>query len=129
MIRKFKGGAIRDTNNNKLEHIGFTHPLCEHSFAKYMHHHRITDDGLRDSNNWWKGWDKHVSIDSLLRHIMDLRALEAGLFVYKERKDGEKTHYLTEDKPAKDWVKVNEEECCNAVRFNVDSYKLEILKN
>ena len=130
MTRQFNNGAIRDTNLNKLEYIGNTHPLCEHSFAKYMDGHRtLPDGGRRGTDNWWGGWDKHVSLDSMLRHVMDLRALEAGLFVYKERSSGEITHYLTEDKPRKDWRKVTEEECCNSIRFNTSSYLLDILKH
>ena len=135
MIRKFENGATRDTTNGKFEYFGFRHPLVEQSFARYMHNHRTQSDGsLRDSNNWWKGWDTNVSLQSMIRHMEDLQALDAGLVVVEIRhKDGsvEKV-YATEpvslDKG--DTLKaINREECCNAIRFNSGAYLLEVMKN
>ena len=137
MIRIFKSGAMRDTGESKLEYYGFRHPLLEQSFAKYMHEHRKMSDGsLRDSNNWWKGWDKLVSLQSLVRHTEDLQAIHAGLFVMEIRnKDGVKKvyHDLSNNEPyiveKDDEVKIiTEEDCCSAIRFNAEAYKLQILK-
>lgn len=141
MIRIFKGGGLRDTSDGKLEYFGFRHPLLEQSFAKYMHEHRKMSDGsLRDSNNWWKGWDSIISLQSLVRHVEDLQAIKAGYVVFEIRDEmGVHKEYingieLANDK-VKDWRKmkvdfkwITEEECCNAIRFNADAYKLQIIQ-
>jgi len=131
MIRNFESGATRDTSKGKFEYYGFRHPLCEHSFAGYMHHHRKQADGsFRDADNWWKGWDKEISLKCMARHFEDLTALHAGYCVYKERVgDAEYTHILKpNEQPFPNWRKVTEEESCNAIRFNADAYKLDLLK-
>lgn len=129
-MRKFDSGGTRDTSKGKFEYYGFRHPLCEHSFAGYMHEHRLQTDGsFRDANNWWLGWDKEISLKSMVRHVEDLTALHAGFRVFKERVgDEERTHILKKnDKPDPTWREVFEEETCNAIRFNTDAYKLDLL--
>jgi hypothetical protein len=130
--RVFESGGIRDSGNHKHDPYGFRNPLLEHSFYKYMYQHRKLKDGsMREPNNWWKGWDREISLKSMARHVEDLKCLHAGYFVYKEvLEDGEKTHVLiTPIKELPDnWHKVTEEECCNAIDFNSNAYKLEVLK-
>ena len=131
-MRTFENGGTRDTADGKFEFRGFRHPLCEHSFGAYMHHHRLQADGtFRDSDNWWHGWDKKVSLESLLRHTLDLEALHADLDVYKERDEyGEHTHYVSCGAPVpENWRQVDEEECCNAIRFGTQAYLLQVLKS
>jgi hypothetical protein len=132
-IRQFSSGALRDSGEGKLNYYGFRHPVLEQSFAKYMHEHRKMIDGtLRDANNWWKGWDKEISLQSLVRHLEDLQAIHAGYSVIEYRKNGEVLKkyipsggVITIDD---DSVKfITEEECCNAIRFNAEAYKLQIL--
>lgn len=136
-IRKFESGATRDSAEGKLDYFGFRHPLIEQSFAKYMHGHRKLPDGsLRDANNWWKGWDSMISLQSMVRHLEDLQALHAGLVVLEIRsKQGvDKVYYdLSKNipyKPKKDeTVKIiNKEECLNAIKFNCNAYLLDYLK-
>lgn len=66
----------------------------------------------------------------MLRHVMDLRCLEAGLGVYKERVDWKEiTHVLQDwEVPEEWWEEVTEEDCCSAIRFNSDAYKLNLLQ-
>ena len=134
-MRKFISGAIRSSNNGKNEYYGYRHPLVEKSFGDYMKKHQVQEDGQeRKSNNWWGGWDREVSLQSLIRHLEDLTALHAGYDVWKVYSDsGEKTVYCLKGKPfnIKDNEKcicVTEEDCCNAIRFNSGSYLLEVLK-
>ena len=126
------GGSVRDTSNGKLEDFGFMHPLCDYSFAKYMDKHRVMADGsLRDSDNWWKGFGKKVLIQSLTRHVEDLKLLHAGYYVYESREGSKAERLVYKDKLDKlpDNVKeITIEECLNAIRFNADSYKLEHLR-
>jgi hypothetical protein len=134
IMREFKGGATRSNSDGKIEYNGFRHPLVELSFGKYMNKHQVQEDGkLRSSNNWWNGWDKKISLDSLVRHVEDLQAIYDGFIVIKEMVNKKEiTHYLqpiqlpfiTNNKT----TVVSEEECVNAIRFNCGSYLLEHLK-
>lgn len=46
-------------------------------YARYMRKHRVQDDGsLRDFDNWKGGFDQHEVCESLMRHCLDLAALE-----------------------------------------------------
>lgn len=124
-MRHFKTGATRSSNKGKNEYYGFRHPLIEKSFADYMRGHQVQEDGkLRDSNNWWKGWDSEISLQSMLRHVEDLTALHAGLRVWKlYTKDGEETIYSNK-KPKGKVLEITKEDCLNAIRFNAGSYLL-----
>ena len=135
-IRQFESGGIRDSGEGKLNYYGFRHPLLEQSFAKYMHEHRKMANGtLRDANNWWKGWDKEISLQSLIRHVEDLQAIHAGYEVIEIRGEEIEKHYIRpefatdfiQSLPKETDVKIiNEEECCNAIRFNAEAIKLQI---
>jgi hypothetical protein len=133
-IRQFESGATRDTASGKIEYHGFRHPLLEHSFGEYMNKHRIQSNGeLRDSNNWWKGWDKEISLQSLCRHLADLEAIHAGYDVYKLKVDGvEKTEYVNKGFMPNGFGKhefVSLDDCINAIKFNCNAYLLEHMKN
>lgn len=140
-VRKFESGATRDTADGKLNYYGFRHPLLEQSFAYYMHEHRKQTDGsIRDANNWWKGWDKEISLQSLIRHTEDLQAINSGYLVFELRyEDGSVgKEYVDGISEANDSVKswkemgiafkwVTVEETLNAIRFNTQSYLLQVL--
>lgn len=71
-MNSFDTGATRDTSEGKLDMEGFTHPMVEKQFAKYMNMNRIQSDGqLRDSDNWQKGIPKKEYVKSLRRHHDD----------------------------------------------------------
>lgn len=130
-MRKFDSGAVRSSNNGKNEYYGYRHPLVEKSFGDYMKKHQIQEDGKeRKANNWWGGWDKEVSLQSMIRHMEDLTALHAGYNVYKiYTKEGEKTVYSKKEIfTFSKCIKVTEEDCLNAVKFNSNAYLLEVLK-
>ena len=133
-MRLFKSGATRSNAEGKISYYGFRHPLVELSFGKYMLRHQVQEDGKkREPNNWWRGWNKSVSIQSLVRHCEDLQAIYAGYQVVKVRnKDGETTHYIKEGQQVivtKDdkCEVIGEEECVNAIKFNCNAYLLNIL--
>jgi len=89
-IRKFPGGATRDTERNKLDYEGFFSPLVLQACAVYMHKHRLQTDGsFRDSDNWQKMYgEKHydVCMKSLTRHFMDVWLEHRG----SKSRDGQK---------------------------------------
>ena len=131
-IRTLDSGAVRDTDDGKFEYLGFMHPLNDYSFAKYMHEHRKMADGsLRDSNNWWAGFGLDVCIQSLVRHVEDLKMLYSGYYVYEVR-NGTKAERIVLKEKLKElpenYKEITVEECCNAIRFNSDAFKLESIK-
>lgn len=132
--RTFDTGANRDTAEGKFEYLGAINPLCDFSFAKYMYGHTYLPDGTRrSSDNWQKGFGKEVLIHSLVRHVEDLKLLHSGYRVYEERtKTGVVKHILhASDRPLDElnWKEITVEECCNAIRFNSEGYKLDEIKN
>jgi len=71
-MRKFKTGATRDIDDNKIEPAGYMHPLVIKRYSEYMLKHQIQSDGnKRDSNNWQKGIPKDVYMHSGWRHFLD----------------------------------------------------------
>ncbi len=135
-LRKFNSGAVRSSSEGKIDWFGVRHPLVENSFGNYMKKHTVTEDGSkREFNNWWGGWDKKVSLQSMIRHMEDLQAINSGLIVVKKRNaQGESTIYvrpgqvIVQDKD--DIIEpVSEEDCVNAIRFNCGAYLLDLLKN
>lgn len=129
-IRTFESGAIRDSGNEKYDYYGFRHPLLEQYFAKYMHQHRKMADGsYRKADNWWAGWDKEVSLQSLVRHVEDLTALHAGYNVYEVRdNEGVRKIYTNDKMEGEGITQINEVDCCCAIRFNSMAFLLEHLK-
>jgi hypothetical protein len=72
-MRTFKGGATRDSDENKLDFEGFLSAPAIKRYAEYMHSHRKQPDGkLRDSDNWQKGIPIPAYMKSLWRHFFDV---------------------------------------------------------
>jgi len=71
-MRQYDTGATRSSVEGKLNYIGFLDPRVEESYAKYMHKHRIQEDGkVRSADNWKKGMPQQDYIESSYRHYMD----------------------------------------------------------
>ncbi len=131
-IRTFASGANRDTSQGKLEYYGFMHPLVDYSFAKYMDSHRHLPNGeLRDSNNWWKGFPAGVAMQSLCRHVEDVKLIEAGYHVFEVRKGDECYRAVAEIEEVDfDNAKaITLEEALNGVRFNSQAMLREYLES
>lgn len=110
--RVFLSGAIRNNVNGKLDYSGFLDPAVENSFAQYMNKYRKMEDGTyRNSNDWKKGIPNQVLMESLYRHFIDVHLLHEGYEVIDE--SGEK---------------VTLQDCLNGVKFNINAYILNIIK-
>jgi len=73
MVRLFKTGATRDSDESKLDYEGFLSPLVLERYARYMHSHRVQPDGkLRDSDNWQKGIPIFAYMKSMWRHFFSV---------------------------------------------------------
>jgi len=106
-VRKFSTGATRNNEEGKLDYEAFYSPLVMERFAKYMHKHRIQDDGsLRDGDNWQKGIPMDAYMKSGWRHFFDWWKQHRGI------KSDEEI----------------EESIC-ALIFNAQGYLFELLKN
>lgn len=72
-MREFESGAIRDTDEGKLDYEGFLSPYVLRRYAEYMHEKRRMPDGsMRDSDNWQRGIPPEQCMKSLLRHVMEV---------------------------------------------------------
>lgn len=69
LMREFEGGATRDVCDDKLDYEGFLCPLVIERYAKYLHKHRQTKNGLRASDNWQNGIPQDVYMKSAWRHF------------------------------------------------------------
>lgn len=73
-MRVFQTGATRDANADKLDFMGFDSPLVNKRYAQYMHLHRKQADGtMRGSSNWKLGIEKSAYVESLIRHVEDVK--------------------------------------------------------
>lgn len=85
-MREFKTGATRDIDDNKPDYEGFLCPLVIESFGKYMHQHRIQNDGkIRDSDNWQKGIPSDAYMKSLFRHFHKAWMIHRGYVARDEK--------------------------------------------
>lgn len=102
-MRKFETGAIRDSDDGKLDYDGFLSPAVLERFAAYMHKNRELPDGsLRDGGDWKQGIPKDVYMKSMWRHFFS---------VWKGHAEG----------------KAGQEDLC-ALMFNVMGYLHEELR-
>lgn len=73
-IRTFTTGATRDSDDGKPEYAGFFGALTMKRYGEYMQLHRRQADGsLRSSSNWKRGIDPEVYLQSLDRHVQDVK--------------------------------------------------------
>lgn len=78
-MRTFESGATRDDDHRKLDFEGSLSPQVLWEVAAYMERCSTLPDGsVRPADNWKRGWDRDVSLKSLLRHVMDLWLLHHG---------------------------------------------------
>ena len=68
-MRNFETGATRDSDVGKLDYEGFLCPLVLERYAQYLHKHRQTANGMRDSDNWQNGIPRDVYIKSASMHF------------------------------------------------------------
>jgi hypothetical protein len=79
-MRAFESGAIRDSEEGKLDFEAALSPQVLWEFAVYMEKHCHLPDGTtRSADNWQAGFPNDVLMKSLLRHVMDLWMLHRGL--------------------------------------------------
>ena len=131
-IRTLPSGATRTSEQGKFAYEGFLNPAVLAVFANYMHKHRIQKDGtLRASDNWQKGMDKTICMESALRHMMDMWAIHRGYSAWKEplSTGGEKTHYVLPGTEVQgDWREIHLYDALCGIMFNTQAYILEQIK-
>ena len=81
-MREFESGATRDDAEAKLSYVKGLSPIVLRRYLEYLSKHRVQSDGTkRDFDNWKKGIDQDVYLDSVLRHAMDVWLLKQGYSV------------------------------------------------
>lgn len=113
--RAFATGATRDNDSQKLDYEGFISPLVDRRFAEYMHECRLRNvpegQSIRSSDNWQKGMPLDSYAKSLVRHVTEFRLLHDGFLAWDDKNNP-----------------MNLEDVLCAIRFNVDGYLFELLK-
>jgi hypothetical protein len=109
--RKFETGADRDLADDKPQYAAIFPPELMRAYAQYiLAKARRNDGSIRSCSNWQKGIPVDSYIDSLMRHLTDLRLVLRG-FKVTERNGHEMT----------------EKELACAMVFNANGLLFEIL--
>jgi hypothetical protein len=88
-MRTFETGATRDGNVSKIDYEAHLCPETLHAYCEFLHAHRALPDGSRrDADNWQKGMEPDVWIESLVRHSLQLWRLHRGFRVVERKPDG-----------------------------------------
>lgn len=75
-MREFDTGATRDSAEGKLQYAGYLSAKATRAFAEYMRTHQVQADGqTRSADNWKKGMEVDVYMDSMWRHFHDVWSL------------------------------------------------------
>ena len=78
-MRKFESGATRDDDVRKLHVTRFFSPEVLKRRAEYMDKHRVMRDGsLREPDNWKAGMPQSSYIESMDRHVLDVKLWANG---------------------------------------------------
>lgn len=90
-MRRFETGANRDQNTNKVDYMGHISPLVTWRYGQYMNECRNLPDGTRrDADNWKRGMPFHVWLESLVRHMEDVKLIADGHYDVATTPDIEK---------------------------------------
>jgi hypothetical protein len=68
-MRTFETGATRDSDEGKIDYLGFLSPFALRAFGEYMLQHQVQADGTRrPSDNWKQGIPIDAYMRSAFRH-------------------------------------------------------------
>ena len=106
-IRTFPSGATRSNDLTRIDWVKMISVPVLLRYGEYMARNRVQADGsLRDFDNWKKGFPLDETIESMMRHMVDLMALH------------------TDSNPIRE---CNIEDSCCAILFNAMAYLHEYL--
>ena len=94
-----------------------------------MHGKRLLEDGTyRAGDNWQHGIDLESLAESFSRHAEEFKLLEQGFNVY-HMVDDKGEHTIVSVEPILELSEhaVDMEDVLNAIRFNTEAYKLQLL--
>lgn len=68
-MRTFGTGATRDTVEGKLSYVKGLSPIVDRGYLEYLDkHRRLSDNSMREFDNWKNGMPQDVYLESLDRH-------------------------------------------------------------
>lgn len=80
-MRKFKSGATRDDDKDKLDYEAALSPLVLKAYADYMRKHRLKPDGtVRKDDDWQRGLPLNSYMKSMWRHFHDVWMIHRGWY-------------------------------------------------
>jgi len=83
-MRKFKSGATRDSETDKIDPEAALSPLVLQAYCEYIRKHRLQSDGsVRGDDNWQKGIPVSSYMKSLWRHFLEAWRHHRGYYVEK----------------------------------------------
>lgn len=69
-MRTFDTGAMRDSDDVKIDPEGYLSPLALEAYFNFMRRHQVCADGsIRSSSNWKKGIPVEAYMKSMWRHF------------------------------------------------------------
>lgn len=119
--------ATRDSAIGKLEYSKFINPQCDYSFAKYMKTKQLINGEYRPWDNWQKWLWFMNCFESFVRHTEILKLLVGWNKVYEYKQDWEIILEVNPKEVDPSWEEKQLETELNALRFNSEAMKLEIL--
>lgn len=88
-MRKFKTGAVRDNDEDKLQFTRCFSPIVLIRVAEFLRRNNQTADGKRREDNWKKGFSREAYLESKGRHFIETWLIEEGLKEYPDLKNTE----------------------------------------
>jgi len=87
-MRKFKTGAIRDTDEGKINYARGLSPIVIQRYGEFMlKHNAQVDGGHRDEGNWKKGFTKQTYMESKFRHFVATWLINDGFLFDIDREE------------------------------------------
>jgi len=136
--RTFESWASRDVAIGKMQVSKYSHPLNDYSFNAYMLSKQTIGGKFREWNNWQKWIPREALMESLCRHIEELKLLTHWYWVIEVKNKQGVTTLIKQDilmdeleLNAIEWQEYYEktiEETLNAIRFNSEALKLSYLE-
>ena len=78
--RQFSSGAMRNSDEGKIDYEAFLSPTVLKAYGKYMHKNRKMEDGtLREGDDWQKGIPCKEYMKSMWRHFLDVWSNHRGI--------------------------------------------------
>ncbi len=128
--RTFDSWSTRDVATGKMQVSKYSHPLNDYSFNAYMLSKQTIGGKFREWNNRQKWIPREALMESLCRHIEELKLLTHWYNLCEVRHWSTVSTLVNADNIewADSVIEKTIEETLNAIRFNSEALKLSYLE-